>query len=248
MDAHREMAEPAETFTSSVAANTPDSLTFAWLYQQVQSQLSKRNGPRSTKLERVALWFGLGTMALGLGTGLVTRWASPGLLVYIAQICLMAEIAGLGLFLLLMLRRELPQFLRPRAIHADEMDAEFAKWQELCSDLRRFSAAERQSRLRFVALLRAGMGERMGLVYGGFQRLGVFPVLAALYLQFRSWKWGDWAGAFDMNALAGLLIWSMVLLYVCGWLLIGIRTRLDTYVNLLENSLREIAVDDRKIA
>jgi len=38
--------------------------------------------------------------------------------------------------------------------------------------------------------------------------------------------------------VAGLLIWAMVLLYAMGWLLIGLRNRLDTYVDLLENSLR----------
>lgn len=92
--------------------------------------------------------------------------------------------------------------------------------------------------LRFASALRDRMNERMGLVYGGFQRLGVFPMLVALYLQFRNWKWGDWASAFDVNLVAGLLIWMMVLLYAAGWLLIGLRTRVDTYVNLLESALQ----------
>lgn len=83
------------------------------------------------------------------------------------------------------------------------------------------------------------MNERMGLVYGGFQRLGIFPVLVALYLQFRNWELGDWASAFDVNLVAGLLIWMMVLMYAAGWLLIGLRTRLDTYVNLLEGAVRD---------
>jgi len=39
--------------------------------------------------------------------------------------------------------------------------------------------------------------------------------------------------------VAGLLIWMMVLLYAAGWLLIGLRTRLDTYVHLLESALQE---------
>ncbi|RDY66904.1 hypothetical protein DX912_11415 [Lysobacter soli] len=83
------------------------------------------------------------------------------------------------------------------------------------------------------------MGERMGLLLGGIQRLGVLPLLIALYLQFRNWEWGDWAGAFDVNLLAGLLIWAMLLLYAAGWLLVGLRTRLDSYVGLLETSLRD---------
>jgi hypothetical protein len=83
------------------------------------------------------------------------------------------------------------------------------------------------------------MIERMGMLYGGLQRLGPFPVLIALYLQFRGWKWGDWAGAFDVNLLGALLIFGMVVLYAVGWMLIGLRTRLDTYVALLEGSIQE---------
>ena len=65
------------------------------------------------------------------------------------------------------------------------------------------------------------------------------PVLVALYLQFRNWTWGDWATAFDVNPVAGLIIWMMVLLYAAGWMLIGLRTRLDTYVSLLEAALQK---------
>lgn len=59
-----------------------------------------------------------------------------------------------------------------------------------------------------------------------------------MYLQFRNWEWGDWAGAFDVNLVAGLLIFAMVLMYVVGWLMVAVRTRLDTYVSLLEAALQ----------
>jgi len=118
------------------------------------------------------------------------------------------------------------------------MDFVFAYWRELVAELCGFPRAQREEMLRFASALRDRMNERMGLVYGGFQRLSIFPVLVALYLQFRNWKWGDWASAFDVNLVAGLLIWMMVLLYAAGWLLIGLRTRVDTYVNLLESALQ----------
>ncbi|MFL9585291.1 hypothetical protein [Stenotrophomonas sp. AB1(2024)] len=89
-----------------------------------------------------------------------------------------------------------------------------------------------------MTALRQGMTERLGLMYGGLQKLGPFPVLIALYFQFRNWEWRDWAGAFDVNLVAGLLIFAMVLMYAVGWLLMAVRTRLDTYINLLEAALR----------
>ena len=82
------------------------------------------------------------------------------------------------------------------------------------------------------------MSYRLGLAMGGIERLGVFPVLIALYLQFKDWKWGDWAALADVNLVAGLLIWAMVLLYGVGWILIGLKVRLDTYQSILEESLQ----------
>jgi len=79
----------------------------------------------------------------------------------------------------------------------------------------------------------------MGLIYGGLQRLGPFPLLIALYLQFRQWKWGDWSSAFNVGQLGAFLIYALVLLYITGWLLTGLRTRLDTYAALLEGSMQE---------
>lgn len=93
------------------------------------------------------------------------------------------------------------------------MDDEFNHWKRLVARLRQFPKTERQHRLRYANQLRTGMIDRTGLMYGGLQKLGPFPVLIALYLQFRNWKWGNWAGAFDVSLVAGLLILSLVLLY-----------------------------------
>ncbi len=97
------------------------------------------------------------------------------------------------------------------------------------------SRVQRERRLKFVSTLAQS---RHGHDVWRLQRLGPFPLIA-LYLQFRGWKWGDWAGAFDVGLLGALLIFAMVLLYLLGWMLIGLRTRLDTYVALLEGSIHE---------
>ncbi|TQD40317.1 hypothetical protein FKV25_14585 [Lysobacter aestuarii] len=81
------------------------------------------------------------------------------------------------------------------------------------------------------------MDRRMGLVFGSVQRLGVFPLLVALYLQFRDWTWGDWTSAFDVNLVEGILVFAMFVLYGTGWLLIGLRTRMDTYASVLRESM-----------
>lgn len=216
------------------------SLTYTWLYQRVQNYVTATKGPSPSTFERWAFWVGIGSAGLGLVVAATwSRWLPAAAAVFAVKGLLATEVAGLLVSLVLALRRELPQFTRSRQIHASEMDGDFGKWQELVEELRQFSPTHRAARLRFVQRLRANMDNRMGVVFGGTQRLGVFPVLIALYLQFRNWEWGDWAAAFDVNLVAGLLIWAMLLLYAAGWLLVGIRTRLDTYESLLQESLEE---------
>ncbi len=214
------------------------TLTFSWLYEQVQAYTSTTIYPRASRLERWSLWGGVVATALGLIAAALATSLIPGLWVLkILRICLALEVAGFVLSFALVLSREGRQYIKPRLTHAFEMDAAFHHWQMLVERLRAYPKVERERRLRFVKDLRTRMIERMGLMYGGLQKLGPFPVLIALYLQFRNWKWGDWAGAFDVNLVAGTLIAGLVTLYLMGWVLIGMRTRLDTYACLLEASL-----------
>lgn len=218
------------------------TLTFSWLYEQVQAYTSTTIYPRASWVERWSLWVGVAATALGLAVAALATSVLPVLwALKILKICLAVEVAGFVLSFVLMLGREGRQYIKPRLTHAIEMDAAFHHWQMLVERLREYPKVERARRLRFVKDLRAGMIDRMGLMYGGLQKLGPFPVLIALYLQFRNWKWGDWAGAFDVNLVAGILIAGLVMLYLMGWVLIGMRTRLDTYACLLEASLEDAA-------
>lgn len=228
---------------NSARQTKPESetkLTFSWLYQQVQALSSTTIYPRRSSFERGSLWVGLAATGIGLTIGSLPAVTEPALWMVTAfRLCLAIELAGFLLSFALLLIREGRQFRKPRLSHAHEMDDEFAHWKTLLALLREYPKSERQQRLRYVTQLRAGMIDSTALMYGGLQKLGPFPVLIALYLQFRNWKWGDWAGAFDVGLVGGLLILALVLLYAVGWVLIGMRIRLDTYVNLLEASLEE---------
>jgi hypothetical protein len=212
-------------------------LTFSWLYEEVQKRAGESIYPKPSGGEKWS--FRLGLLAAGLGllaaalpeTILPARQAT-----LVAFVCLSVEIGGFLTGWALIAKREWRQYAKPRLSHAREMDADFGHWLNLINELRQFPPKQLEERLRFVCALRQRMNERMGLMYGGLQKLGPFPVLIALYLQFRDWEWGDWAGAFDVNLLGGLLIFAMVLMYTVGWLLVAIRTRLDTYVSLLESA------------
>lgn len=215
-------------------------LTFHWLYQRVQGLVEHSIYRKAGRVETWSFRIGMGAAIIGIVTAqLPDRWLPIGAVLQVVIACLAIEIGGFIVGGALAARRGIRQFSQPRLSHAKEMDGDFAHWQAVVTELRRFPRIERERRLKYVSQLRNNMIERMGLMYGGLQRLGPFPLLIAFYLQFRGWKWGDWAGAFDVSLVGGLLILAMVLLYLLGWMLISMRIRLDTYVALLEGSIHE---------
>ncbi len=217
------------------------SLSYSWLYRKVQDYRAGSSSPGPSKWEKRGLGVGLVMAGLGLLVASLSSWIPAHVAVPAVVICLVGELVGLGLSVVLMVKRDLPQFTRPREQHAAELDADFEKWQSLSALLAEYPIEHRQQRVHFLRALHAGMSERMGLLYGGVQRLGLLPLLVALYLQFRDWEWGDWSGAFDVNLVGGLLIWAMLLLYSGGWLLMSLRLRLEAYISLLDYSLQDYA-------
>lgn len=220
------------------AACEQEDLSFHWLYQRVQALVAHSIYPKASSMERWSLRTGIAAALVGVLTALIPEHViAPRIALGLVRVCLFVELAGFLVSGVLGARREIRQYIQPRLSHAREMDSEFDRWQEVIAGLRRFPRIEREQRLAYVANLRASMTERMGILFGGLQRLGPFPLLIALYLQFRDWKWGDWAAAFDVSVFGAVLIFAMALLYLIGWVGISLRTRLDTYVALLESSI-----------
>ncbi|WP_367382314.1 hypothetical protein [Stenotrophomonas cyclobalanopsidis] len=217
-----------------------DALTFHRLHTRIQELSGQSIYAKAGQAEKWSFRVGIAAAAVGLICGLLLdRWIPERVLLLVALGCLVVEIGGFLLGGFLTLRREYRQYFQPRLSHALEMDSKFLQWQDVIAELRAYPRADREQRLRYVSIRQARMVDRMGLMYGGLQRLGPFPLLVALYLQFRNWHWGDWTGVFDIGWAGVILIFAMVMLYLVGWILIAQRTRLDTYVSLLEASLQE---------
>lgn len=214
------------------------SLTFSWLHERLRSYTTGSRRVSSVG-ELWSLGIGIAMTVLGLSAVAAGAWIPSQVIEVIAKVCIAFEMAAFICYIVLTLRSELPQFTRPRETHALEIDQSFVKWQALIAEVGRFPRFEREARLRFALALRQRMVDRMGLVYGGLQHLGVFPLLIAFYLQLRNSKWGEWASAFDVNPAAALLIFMIFAMYVFGWLLVGLRARVDMYVSVLEESLRD---------
>lgn len=231
-----------DSIVTNVVSGRDASLSFSWLHQRVSSY-SNPTRRASTRAEIWTLGTGTAMTVVGLMVVAASGWLPARFVQVVAVGCLALEISAFLAYFALTIRNGLPQFTRPRETHASEIDEAFAKWQALVIEIRRFPRPEREARFRFILALRKRMGDRMGLMYGSLQHLGIFPLLIAFYLQFRTWRWGDWSSAFNVNPVIALLIFAMVAMYFMGWLLVGLRSRVDMYASLLEESLQDGRVD-----
>ena len=88
------------------------------------------------------------------------------------------------------------------------------------------------------------MMSRTRLFTGGMERLGVFPLLLALYIQLKDWKLGDWAALNNVTFVQGALIFALMLAYLVFLHLMHIHSRIEA----IEVLLNESAERDREEA
>lgn len=218
----------------------PGVLSFDALNRKFEEYVSKTDDPGPGPWERwsfrVALVAaGVGLIGGGLLDGELGKW--------VAVIGVVVELLGMAISIVIMLRREIPRVRRGRAVYAAELEHDYVMYCDMLSWLDGFPRAEVSARLRYLTTRKQSMTFRTGLALGGLERLGVLPVLVALFFQFKDWKWGDWTSLQSINLIEGLLIFAILLLYGMGWHLISLRVRLDSLEALLTESERRTRPD-----
>lgn len=185
-------------------------------------------------LERLLWCFGFVGAGFGSLIGVVLA-NEAGLLVVRAGLVIevTAFLAASALFVI----RKWGAIRESHRSFAMECDIDFKLYQELVRWLRQFSTESREKRLRYLNQRRERMGQRLDIFSGGLNKLGVLPVIAVLYYQFKDWEFGDWQSLSEVNMLGGLLLWMLLLSYLAVWALVRLRFRLDAYALALEESL-----------
>jgi len=235
------MANSTEEATAASAKKPEDStalheLSFPSLsavmshYSQVTDQ--SRAGP----VERWSFIIGF----LGAGFGMLFGTVLNGKAALVcATTGLVVELIGFAIFAILQIKRELPGFRHPYAAHAAQMEQEFHQYQGIVAALRVFPLEQRRQRETFIRDRRTNMHERLGLFTGGMERLGIMPVLLALYLQFKDWRWGDWSVLGKITIVQSVLAFLLLFAYALSWHLIRLRVRVQTYEQLLGEANRQ---------
>ena len=222
---------PTTTAESPTDAGTAlRELSFPALNAALDDYLARTGGTKAGPWERWSLIVGIAGAGLSmlLGSVLSGKAAAIGILSG-----LVIEILGLGISTYLQIRREWRQFREARREHAREIEESYIHYDQLIQQLRAFPLEQRRRRLRYIRDRRTTMHERLGLFTGGMERLGVLPLLLALYLQFKDWRLGDWNTFASITLVQGLLAFAILLAYALSWHLISLRARVQAYELLL---------------
>lgn len=222
---------PATTAESPADAGAAlHELSFPALNAALDDYLARTGGTKAGPWERWSLIVGIA----GAGVGMLLGSVLPGKAGVVAALSgLTLEVLGLGTGFLLQMHRDRHQFLEARLQHAREIEKGYTQYQQLVQQVRAFPLEQRRLRLRYIRDRRATMHERLGLFTGGMERLGVLPLLVALYLQFKDWRWGNWNAFANITFAQGALAFWILVAYALSWYMIHLRIRVQAYELLL---------------
>ncbi|WP_218569766.1 hypothetical protein [Pseudomonas sp. Hp2] len=213
-------------------------LSFPALATAMAHYLQDTDQNRAGWLERWSFAIGM----LGAGIGMLLGSILEGRISLVFAVSGLAiELGGLFLSLALQIKREWPGFRHPYTQHAADMEREFHHYHAIVAALRTFPFEQRLQREAFMRNRRLNMHERLGLFTGGMERLGIIPLMLALYLQLKDWHWGDWSVLANITLIQGVLAFLLLFAYVMSWHLIRLRTRVQSYEQLLAEANRRDA-------
>ncbi|WP_447896842.1 hypothetical protein [Stenotrophomonas acidaminiphila] len=212
------------------AAIALQELSFPALNAALDDYLARTDGTKAGPWERWSLIVGLAGAGLAMLLGSALSGKAG---VAVTQLGLAVELLGLGTSMCLRIRREWRQFRDARREHAREIEEGYTQYQQLVQQLRAFPLEQRRRRLRYIRDRRTTMHERLGLFTGGMERLGILPLLVALYLQFKDWRWGNWNAFANITLVQGAFAFWILVAYALSWYLVHLRARVQAYELLL---------------
>lgn len=187
-----------------------EELSFEALQAKLDAAFPDTEQP-SGRVERFSLRVMLFGVALAALAGLLLRGVPAGKVLLLFGFAL--EVAGGVTYLVLLGRRSLNDTRFDDRSGANEFEQNFAGFQQVAAWLRTFPEDQLRSRLVFITHRLDGWRHGVLLVMGSMEKLGILPILIALFLQFKDAKL-TWPP--EINLLGGLLAFVIVLFYTLG--------------------------------
>jgi hypothetical protein len=181
-----------------------------------------------------AKW-GLSATAAGALFGLLSIKLLPSNAIYtlvLAYTGLAVEIAGAVIAAISQIPKRWPTFANGRRDFAEQLDFDLPHHLALVEWLRTFPLDQRETLSKFISYRHERMKERLPMLTGSIEKLGILPIVIALYLQFKDMHWPphpSWVEIF--------LIVVLVLGYWLSLTQISVRLRLQLYETLIGKAL-----------
>lgn len=209
---------------------TNEQLTYALIEKEIDRYAKDVGDDKPGVVERLAL----GTaMVSWMPLLLAAQFVKSRTAALVLGACTVLLLVVLAVGMICFVRREWQTFHRRHDKLSRELDRDYDQWRELVTAVRRFPRSELARRLRYLSTRKSSLAYRMGLITGSVQRLGILPLLAILYVQFKDWRFGDWQAFGQVHMVGGLLLWALFVVYLGAWWLVGLGTRWDAYEALL---------------
>lgn len=182
---------------------------------------------RKTRLAFLAVF-------LSAAVGILASYVFTGRFAQVVVLVAMfVELVAVATIVINTIREDLPEIIDAKRRYALTLEADYGRYRELLDWVRKCPAEKLGARYQYLQTRRKTFDRRLGMVTGGVERLGVFPIAVALYLQFKDVQW--WPPVFDLkNALLGFAV--AVFYAMCLWL-VRLRLRLDMYVLVLGDAI-----------
>lgn len=216
----------------------PETFSFIWLESCLDQYAHVDDEPAATKLERYAFTGAFFFGALGVVSVLLFR-NQFGLRAL--QVGLSLELLCLAVALLVACRRAWRFFQHQHKDFAENLDKQLVQYNVIVDALRRYPPSVIDTHLRYVRDRKSRLTYRAGLISGGFEKFGILPLLAAMYLQFKDWSFSDWKTLTGhVHVLGTVLLWALMIFYAVSWWAVRTKSHLDLYETVLaEASVRE---------
>ena len=146
---------------------------------------------------------------------------------------LASQLAGFIVMAYRQARDVLPEFKDASRKFAMELDEHFAERERILAWLRSIPAEVRQPRRAYVEIRLETLRGRYPVLFGAVDRLGVLPVLVAVFIQYQALQ--------SVSGVAMFLGLAIVVLYLMSLWMIRFRTQLETYVRVLRAADESLA-------
>lgn len=202
------------------------------IFAELEDRLARLEPKDVTNLKRDRWPFCI--MLAGMAMSLLTTLGLKGeIITWITLAGLVIELCGFGVFFYRQIRDAVPDFIDSKRKFSVDLDTKLLDHEETLTWLRALPLQERSRRLAYLDYRLEALGQRYQIMFGAVDKLGLLPLLAAIFVQIQAIK--------SVSILTALFALGLLALYGMAIWLTRFRLQMQRYARLL----REAGASDK---